>query len=403
METLRIALVQDRLQGYGNEARVLAALQEIYPQADLYVGWLAPELMRSLGISHATLHGWGRPHPYRPGAGAMTPLAPETRQKLQFLAQVPLHLSALQGLPGAEDPQRYLALAPYAWEALDFSAYDLVISASGLGLGHAIRTPSHALHLCYCHSPSPHLWQPTPQDNRGWRGWLKLHLRQYDFYAAQRVHRWITTSERVARRIHYFYRRSSEVIPPPVEVLGSGFAGERSYLYVGDLRRSLQVDVLIEVFNRLQRPLQLVGTGPDEPYLRSLGGETIAFLGHPGDVDLDQIYANATAFVCPSYHIDFPGEPIQALGRGVPVIGHAKSGLAEVVLHYRTGLLFPEPNPSSLEAAVLEFERLRFLSQACIDRAMEFVPTTFKAKVEWYVAQAWDEFCKKPQPSNFEP
>ena len=403
MEHLRVAIVHDRIQGYGNEERILAALHEIYPTAPIYLGWMDPHLQKILGLvtpfsraipsaPKSRSFSLERYAPYKyPDYYSSLPL-----QGLNFLKTVPLYFTAAQRFPRIQRyASAYRFLLPYAWEALDFSDYDLVISSSFTGFSHAIRTRPGTLHLCYCHSPSRSLWE-TPGNL-----WLDLHLRQYDFYAAQRVDRFLTHSERVAQRIRHFYRRSAEVIAPPVVVAGKGHAGERYYLYVGHFRRSLQVDGLIQVFNQLQRPLQLVGFGSDEAYLRSIAGNTISFLGSIAEVDLESVYANATAFVFPAFDADFAVEPVQALGRGLPVIAYKGAGMGEVVLHHRTGLLFEDPSFDSLAAAIVEFERLRFFSQACIDRALEFAPTEFAAKIEWFVAQAWDEFCQKRSVSSF--
>ncbi len=403
MEHLRVAIVHDRIQGYGNEERILAALHEIYPTAPIYLGWMDPHLQKTLGLVNPFSRA-ANPAP-KSGSFSLARYAPYKRhdsysglpfQGLNFLKTVPLHFTAAQRFPRIQrHASAYRFLLPYVWEALDFSGYDLVISSSFTGFSHAIRTHPGTLHLCYCHSPSRSLWETS--GNFG----LDLPLRQYDFYAAQRVDRFLTHSERVAKRIRHFYRRSADVIAPPVTVAGKGHAGERYYLYVGNLSRSLQVDALIQAFNQLQRPLQLVGSGSDEANLRSMAGNTISFLGSMAEVDLESVYANATAFVFPAFDADFAVEPVQAMGRGLPVIAYKGAGMGEVVLHYRTGLLFEDPSLDSLAAAIVEFERLRFFSQACIDRALEFAPTEFAAKIEWFVAQAWDEFCQKRSVSSF--
>ncbi|MEY2976233.1 MAG: glycosyltransferase [Prochlorotrichaceae cyanobacterium] len=391
MENLRVAIVHDRLAGYGNEERVLAALYEIYPRAAFYFGWIDPRLQRILGLkSRSLLRGF---------PATTLPLDPLAYQTLQFLNQVPVFLSPAQRLWGMpQHSQRYRFFLPYCWEQFDLSGYDLVISSSFMGLSHGVRVPSSTLHLCYCHTPARSLWE---QHSHGLASLLDVHLRQYDFYAAQRVDRFLTTSERAARRIYHFYRRSAEVMPPPVQIVGEGHAGERYYLYVGDLRRSLQVDVLIQAFNRVQRPLQLVGSGEDEAALRQLAGPTIHFLGTAANLDLEQVYANATAFIQPTWDIDFDMAALQAMGRGLPVIAYAGSGLKEVVLHYRTGLLIPESTEDALASTILEFEKLRFFSQACIDRAQEFSPSVFRGKLEWFIAQAWEEFCQRRSSPTF--
>lgn len=79
------------------------------------------------------------------------------------------------------------------------------------------------------------------------------------------------------------------------------------------------------------------------------------------------------------------------MGHGVPVIASAQSGIQEVVLNYRTGLLFSEPTVESLCQAMTQFEGLRFFSHACIQRAEEFAESVFVAKLEWFIAQALDD------------
>ena len=56
MENLRVAIVHDRLAGYGTEERVLGALHEIYPTAPVFLGWIDPPLARFLGVK---LHSQG--------------------------------------------------------------------------------------------------------------------------------------------------------------------------------------------------------------------------------------------------------------------------------------------------------------------------------------------------------
>ena len=195
MENLRVAIVHDRLDGYGNEERVLVALHQIFPQAPIYLGWLHPKLQSRLQFKIRGKAVPGKP----PGIGfpgsslrsKLSPFDPEAYQSLKRLQQVPLYLSGAQGLPGiAQRPQRYRFLMPYYWEALDFSRYDLVISSSFLALSHSIRVQPTTLHLCYCHTPPRQIWE-SPSAG-GIRGVLETHLRQYDFYAAQRVDRFLT-------------------------------------------------------------------------------------------------------------------------------------------------------------------------------------------------------------------
>jgi glycosyltransferase involved in cell wall biosynthesis len=363
----RVALVHDSLAAYGDPERVLEGLHRLYPQAPIYTAYVHPqwEQLRRYCTSEPT-----PPWDFRP------------------LGTRPLDL----GSPLA------LWQVPRLWESLDLRDYEVVISSTWGGLSHGVRVAPHSLHLCYCHTPDLRRWGSPDPGLSPWQEWIQSQLRRYDFYAAQRVDRWVTNSHRVARRIHRAYQRSADVIPPPVTLQGYGQAGERHYLYIGDLDRRYQVDLLVQACTRLDRPLRLVGEGRDRELLQQMAGESIEFLGLKSGDDLqtDHIYANAMALIYPHLGADFGFVPLEAMGRGLPVIAYGGSGMAEIVLHYRTGLLFPEPTVDSLCASITEFERLRFFSQACIDRAEEFAAPVFASKFDWYLAQALEDFRSKP-------
>jgi glycosyltransferase involved in cell wall biosynthesis len=220
---------------------------------------------------------------------------------------------------------------------------------------------------------------------------VNTHLRQYDFYASQRVDRFVTNSERVARRIRKYYRRSAEVIPPPVNILGKGEAGDKYYLYVGNLTRSQQVDLAVEACTHLDRPLWVVGTGDDGDRLRRIAGDSIRFMGAVAAEAMPALYADAKALLFPCVDADFGVAPVAAMGHGLPVIACEMSGMREIILDYRTGVLFAQPTVEGLCRAIAQFEGLRFSSQACIERAREFATSVFTAKLEWFIAQALDE------------
>ncbi|MEB3163403.1 MAG: glycosyltransferase [Prochlorothrix sp.] len=367
MDPARVAIVHDHLETFGGPERVLEGLHRLYPQAPIYTAQVHPDFRAQGGDR---IQQWD-----------IRPLR----------SHQPRH-------PWIPEPLQTAALL-LLWEGLDLQDYDLVISSTEGGLAHSVRVGAHTLHVCYCHTPDRRRWDPSlPPERWLWNRVAQSGLRQYDFYAAQRVDRWVTNCHRVARRVDRVYGRSPEVISPPVKLQGYGQAGERYYLYMGHLDRPSRVDLLIQACNQLQRPLQIVGTGPEEAALKQLAGPTVEFLGVRSDHDLleDHIYANAMALIVPALAVDFHFGAVEALGRGLPVIAYAGAGLAEVVLHYRTGLLFQEPTLEGLCGTIEEFERLRFFSQACIDRAEEFAETVFASKFSWYVAQALDDFQGRP-------
>lgn len=362
---MKVALVHDYLQNYGNAERVLEGLHHLYPDAPVYTAFVDAQ---SLAENRDRFMGWDlRPTMSRqwPGMSRAYPL--------------------------------YRRLMPYLWESLDLTEYDLVISSSGQFLCHGILTRTRTLHISYCHTPPRDLWEPIDPPQRRWpHYWWQTRLRQYDFYAAQRVDRFVTSSEIGRRRIRKFYRREAEVIAPPVRVRGEGRAGKDYYLYVGPLTRHQQVDLAIAACNRLHRPLWIAGTGPEADALRRLAGPTIRFLGVVPDAAIADLYAGAIALIYPTAHEEFGFAPVEAMGHGVPVIASQQSGMRQIVLDYRTGLLFEESTVAGLEGAIAKFENLRFSANACIERAEEFAESVFKSKFAWFVAKALDDHAASP-------
>jgi glycosyltransferase involved in cell wall biosynthesis len=309
----------------------------------------------------------------------------------------------------------YRSLLPYLWSTVDLSAYDLVVSLTDGDLCPALLTAAHTLHISYCLTPPRDLWERFAAQLNGAQAWQQVRLRRQDYAAAQSVDRFVTSCDRVARRIGKFYRRSAEVLPPPVPVpdqrtldrtldrlLAQPVAGAAPkagaapyYLYVGALQWEQRVEWAIAACNALRLTLWIVGTGSELSRLKQRAGPTVQFLGAVPATDLPALYARATALIYPSETADFGFSPVEAMGWGIPAIACAHSGLREVILDYRTGLLFPESSEESLRRALQQFAGLRFSAQACIERAREFAEGVFLSKFEWFVAQALDEHQHK--------
>jgi len=358
---MKVALVHDCLQAFGDAERLLSTLHQIYPQAPVYTAFVDRARLGKAARQFAT---WD--------------LRPTLAQRLPGVGRF---------------YPTYAAWWPYFWESLDLSEYDLVISSSGDFASQAVLTRSRTLHISYCHTPPRGLWEPLPPlpQNRWLRG-TKPRLRQYDFYAAQRVDRFVTNSDRVVRRIRKFYRREAEVIHPPVRIQGAGVAGTDCYLYVGEVNPLQQVDLVVQACEQLARPLWIVGTGSEVDRLQPLAGNRARFLGAVPEEQMAEIYAGAIALIYPTAYEDFAVPPVAAMGHGVPVIACELSGMQEIILNYRTGLLFAQPTVTGLCEAILQFEKLRFAATACIERAEEFAESTFISKFEWFVAKALDDY-----------
>ena len=267
-----------------------------------------------------------------------------------------------------------LPLAPIALEHFDLRGYDLVVSSES-GPAKGVLTSSHTRHLCYCHTPMRYLWDLYPAYLHEWtRSSLKRavmaplanYLRLWDAMSATRVDQFVANSRNVQNRIWKTYRRSSEIIYPPVPV-ESFYTSmpDDYYLIVSELVAYKRVIDAVQCFTRTGRRLKIVGGGPEYSRLKSVSGETVEFCGRVSDSELRDLYARSRAVVLPGEE-DFGIVPVEALASGKPVIALGKGGVLETVPLYnpRGGFFYSEPGEHHLEGAIKEFERAEKYSAA---------------------------------------
>ncbi|MDQ7747038.1 glycosyltransferase [Hydrogenophaga pseudoflava] len=318
------------LSNRGGEA-VVAAIAELYPEADLFVHVCDEALVRK------TL-----------GTGF------RGRVITTFIARLP---------GAARHYQKYLPLMPVALEQLDLSAYDLVISSES-GPAKGVVTRPDALHVCYCHSPMRYVWDMYPSYLQGAGRlvralfpWVAHWLRVWDRASADRVDHFVANSSFVASRIRKFYRRPAEVVYPPVNVTAFDHRRERGdfYLCLGQLVAYKRADMVVDVFNRLGLPLVVIGEGELLDRLRAVAGPNVQLMGRQAFGVVKEKLETCKALVFPGLE-DFGIVPVEAMASGAPVIAYGKGGALDTIVHGKTGLLFDEQSPEALEAAVRGFE-----------------------------------------------
>jgi D-inositol-3-phosphate glycosyltransferase len=137
-------------------------------------------------------------------------------------------------------------------------------------------------------------------------------------------------------------------------------------LFFGFIRRYKGLDTLLTAWPRVRerRPVTLVVAG--EPYedqdeirrlARQAGAPTAVRLldRYIGDDEVEALFKAADVAVLPYRSATQSGVTHVAYALGVPVITTDVGGLAETVVHGRTGLVVPPEDPASLAAAVVEF------------------------------------------------
>jgi glycosyltransferase involved in cell wall biosynthesis len=271
-----------------------------------------------------------------------------------------------------------LPLTPIALEHFDLRNYDLVISSES-GPAKGVLTSSHTRHICYCHSPMRYLWDLYPAYLHEWtRSRLKRslmapvanYLRLWDSASALRVDQFVANSRNVQNRIWRAYRRSSEVIYPPVPVdLFYNQSPDDYYLIVSELVAYKRITDAVHCFRRTGRRLKIVGNGPEYKNLKSIAAPGIEFCGRVADDELRKLYAQCRAVILPGEE-DFGIVPVEAIASGKAVIALGKGGVLETVpvSNPQAGFFYPQPGDRNLELAVKAVE----------DKERDLLPTEIR-------------------------
>lgn len=378
----RIAIVHEWLTSHAGSEKVVEQILRIYPKADLY---------------------------------SLVDFLPE---RLRFFIQnKSVNTSFIQNLPFARRHFRsYLPLMPLAVEQFDFSAYDLIIS-SHHAVAKGILTRPDQLHISYVHTPLRYGWELQHQYlqqaglNSGIKGKtvgpvtrLILHyMRLWDALSAHRVDRYVANSRYVARRIEKTYRRSAQVIYPPVDTQRFLPAtGEQPkpredfYLTVSRFVPYKRVDLTVAAFTQLGLPLVVIGDGASAQALKKVAGPTIQFMGKQPDSVVEDYMQRCRGFIFPPEE-DFGITPVEAQAAGAPVVAYAKGGQAETVIDGETGCLFDYQTVESLvhsvkrlQASVDQFEADRLRKNA-----ERFSLSRFQTQFGDFVDNAWAKFRER--------
>lgn len=125
------------------------------------------------------------------------------------------------------------------------------------------------------------------------------------------------------------------------------------YLYVGRLVDVKNVGTLVDVFNRNEFPLTIVGEGPLKEALMSRAGKNIRFTGFIPNEQLGAVYADHDVFILPSTYEPWGLVVEEALYRGLPVIVSDRVGSGpDMVEALGTGEIFKSNDAASLQAAI---------------------------------------------------
>ena len=370
----RIALVHEWPVVYAGSEQVVAAMLDVFPQADLYALVHDPEALRG------------------------TPLD-----------GVPVRTSFIQSLPKAKRKYRsYLPLMPLAVEQFDLRRYDIVIS-SNHAVAKGVLTGSDQLHVSYVHTPVRYAWDlywdyltESGLDRRikGLLARMVLHyIRLWDLSASHRVDAYLANSSYVARRIGKLYRRPARVIHPPVDIdrFRSDLPREEFFVAVSRFVPYKRMDLIAEAFTETGKPIVIIGEGSEFKRVQHKSGPNVELLGYqPDDVVADYLQrARALVFAAKE---DFGIVPVEAQAAGCPVIAYGRGGSLETVVGWPdtnpTGVFFDTQTPGAIEAAVQLFQahENEFFPETCRSNAQRFGGERFRQELTTTIEDLWGKF-----------
>ena len=357
---LRVAIVHDWLVTDAGAEKVLRAIIDIYPDADIFslVDFLSDsDRERVLNSKSATY-------------------------------------SFIQNLPFAKNHFRnYLPLFPKAIESFDLSCYDLIISSSW-AVAKGVKTQSSQLHISYCYTPIRYAWDlydtytaKLSQPKKFFVQQSLKYIRKFDIDSLERVDFFIADSLFVQDRIKRTYKRDSSVIYPPVDIETFTLCEQKEafYLTASRLVSYKKTKLVVEAFNAMpDKKLVVIGDGDEYESIKKIANKNIELLGYQDKENLKQYMQKAKAFVYGAIE-DFGIVPIEALACGTPVIALNDGATAETIIDGVNGIHFKNQTTTDIVAAVERFETMEFDFKNISLQTQKYAVSRFKNEIKSFI------------------
>ena len=366
IENLKVAIVHDWLVNYGGAERVVETFLEIFPQADIYT------------------------------------LVYDEKKMGKSFPKEKIHTTFIQKIPKATKLYtKLLPLMPLAFEELNLTKYDLVISSSSCCAKGVITSPN-TLHLSYIHSPMRYIWDLYYDYKEKSNFLVKIFmmafskkLRIWDITSSRRIDVLIANSNYIKKRIKKCWGLDAEVINPPVETekyFPNNKEAEDFYVVFSRFVAYKRIDLAIEACKELGKKLVVIGDGEEREKLKKLADndKNIIFTGRISDEEVRDYLQRCKAMIF-SAEEDFGIIPVEVQACGRPVIAYGKGGALETVVSGKTGVFFYEQNKESVVKAIKKFEQMKFDTVDILENSKKFSKEIFKEKILKIVEEKLNE------------
>ncbi len=357
---LKIAVVHDWLVTNAGAEKVLKAILELYPSADVFsiVDFLSDDDRKTV------LNG--------------------KYSKTSFIQHLPFAKKYFRN---------YLPLFPKAIESFDLSDYDLIISSSW-AFAKGVKTTKNQLHICYCHTPIRYAWDlyaeytlNLKQPKRFITQLVLKYIRKWDIKSLDRVDYFIANSNFVKERIERIYNKNSIVIYPPVDVDKFTVCDKKEdfYLTASRLVPYKKTKLIVEAFNQMpNKKLVVIGAGEEYEEIKRIKKENIVLMGYLPVSELIENMQKAKAFIYAAIE-DFGIVPIEANSCGTPVIALNKGGTEETIEDKINGIHFKNQTSKDIIDAVNNFEDTDFNYENISKNTQKYSTLRFKDEMKEFI------------------
>lgn len=355
-----IAIVHDYLTQRGGAERVVLALADAFPGADIVTSLFDP---------HAT---------YPEFASLRVRTLPINRLR---------HLR--------RDHRLALPVLAPAFSGANVDCSVAVCSSSGWA--HGVKVTGRK--IVYCHNPARWLYQTDSYlegmgaGTRIALSTLRPALTRWDRKAALSADLYVVNSNVVRDRVRSAYGIDALVVHPPFSLGTDGpispIAGVDTgfFLCVSRLLSYKNVESIVEAFRMLPHlRLLVIGGGPLFRALQLGAPSNVTICGEVDDATLRWSYSKCAGVVAASYE-DFGLTPVEGAAFGKPTVALRWGGFLDTVVEERTGVFFDNPEPASIALAVSHLCSQKWDESEIRQWARRFSPQYFTATMRGLVTQ----------------
>lgn len=295
-----------------------------------------------------------------------------------WLARTPLRRSKALAFP----------FLSKAWNSVGLEGVERLVASSHASSHHlASRAAELGIaSFAYVHSPPRYIWAPE-LDRRGAKWPARVGRRHFQRVDQQRISRRVSiaaNSQFIRARIANSWGMDSTVIYPPVDVeriqsvqdwreeiedpaeLAAVLALPECFvLGASRLVPYKRLDSAILAGERLDLPVVIVGSGPDEERLRALAGRSrvpVTFFGRASTPALYALYQRTSLFVFLAIE-DFGIMPVEAMAVGTPVLVPTIGGARESVESVGGGIAIGDSDTLSDLAEIPSIDQPRVINE----------------------------------------